>query len=51
MKDFWGVVKYFFLVGIPGLAAKELFAANHPVLAVLIIIYGFWFCLEIYDKK
>lgn len=51
MEDLIGVIKYSLLVAIPGLAAKELYVSGHPILAILLCIYGFCFFLSIYDKK
>lgn len=47
MKDFFGIVEYFFLVGVPGYAARYL-TSEHPLLAFFVFLFGCYAALMRY---
>ena len=52
MKDFFGIVAYCFLVGIPGYAARYLlYEYEHPILAILVLLFGCYAALMRYTAN
>lgn len=46
MKDLLGIIEYAFVIGVPGYAAKLLFASGHRVLGILVILHGMYAILH-----
>jgi hypothetical protein len=52
MKDLFGVIEYAFVIGVPGYAAKLLFASGHRAIGILVILHGIYSILyRLYGKE
>lgn len=49
-KELIAFLQYSFMVGVPGLAAKELFESGSILIGILLIVYGIWFFIVICNK-